>query len=157
MKIYAKTKQHFDGREEYYNRLPLPSQVKRLGDYLGKKKETRFMGVYKVQEPPNQYIIYMTIMYQVPAELRKEMKKYRKEFGGKEEDIYMQDIYLNITTYSGKYIRVNVISLDEYEKTLGYLRLDPLDLISLPTCKQKVREFITDKIKTEYHAYEVEV
>ena len=157
MKILAKTKQHFDGREEYYNRLPLPSQVKRLGDYLGKKKETRFMGVYKVQEPPNQYVIYMTIMYQVPLELRKEMRKYRKHFEGKEEDVYMQDIYLNITTYSGKYIRVNVISLDEYEKTLGYLRLDRLDLMSLPTCKQKVREFIVEKIKKEYDAYEVEV
>lgn len=157
MKILAKTKQHFDGREEYYNRLPLPTQVKRLGDYLGRKKDTRFTGVYRVQEPPNQYIIYMTIMYQVPIELRKEMRKYKKEFGGKEEDVYMQDIYLNITTYSGKYIRVNVITLDEYEKTLGYLRLDQTDLISLPACKVKVQEFIIDKIKKEYDAYEVMV
>ena len=96
-------------------------------------------------------------MYQVPIELRKEMRKYKKEFGGKEEDVYMQDIYLNITTYSGKYIRVNVITLDEYEKTLGYLRLDRTDLISLPACKLKVQEFITDKIKKEYDAYEVMV
>lgn len=157
MKILAKTKQHFDGKEEYYNRLPLPSQVKRLGDYLGKKKDTKFTGVYKIQEPPNQYIIYMTIMYQVPLELRKEMRKYKSKFNGIEEDVYMQDIYLNITTYSGKYIRVNVISLDEYEKTLGYLRLEPTDLISLPACKEKVRDFITEKIKKEYHAYEVMV
>lgn len=156
MKILAKT-QHFDGQEEYYNRLPLPSQVKRLGNYLGKNKDTRFMGVYKVQEPPNQYVIYITIMYQVPEDLRKELKKYRKEFQGKEEEVYLQDIYLNITTYGGKYIRVNVIALNEYEKTLGYLRLDPLDLISLPACKKKVREFIVDKIKREYDAYEVEV
>ena len=157
MKILAKTKQHFDGREEYYNRLPLPSQVKRLGDYLGKKKATKFTGVYDVQEPPNQYIIYMTIMYQVPLELRKEMRKYKSKFNGIEEDVYMQDIYLNITTYSGKYIRVNVIALDEYEKTLGYLRLDSMDLMSLPACKVKVQEFITDKIKKEYDAYEVMV
>ena len=157
MKILAKTKQHFDGREEYYNRLPLPSQVKRLGDYLGKKKDTKFMGVYKVVEPPNQYIIYMTIMYQVPEHIRKELKKYKAEFQGKEEEVYMQDIYLNITTYSGKYIRVNVIALNEYEKTLGFLRLEPLDLMSLPACKEKVREFIVNKIKKEYDAYEVEV
>lgn len=157
MKILLAKKPHFDGREEYHNKLPLPSQVKRLGDYLGKKKDTKFMGVYKIQEPPNQYVIYMTIMYQVPLELRKQMKKYKKEFNGKEEDIYMQDIYLNITTYSGKYIRVNVITLDEYEKTLGYLRLDQTDLISLPACKVKVQEFIIDKIKKEYDAYEVMV
>ena len=86
---------------------------------------------------------------------RKELKKYRKEFNGKEEDVYMQDIYLNITTYGGKYIRVNVIALNEYEKTLGFLRLDKLDLMSLPECKRKVREYIEDKIKAEYDAYEV--
>lgn len=156
MKILAR-KQHFDGQEEYYNRLPLPSQVKRLGNYIGKNKDTRFMGVYKIQEPPNQYVIYMTIMYQVPENIRKELKKYRKEFNGKEEDVYMQDIYLNITTYSGKYIRVNVIALNEYEKTLGFLRLDKMDLMDLPHCKELVREYIEDKIKKEYDAYEVMV
>lgn len=156
MKILAKT-QHFDGQEEYYNRLPLPSQVKRLGNYLGKNKDTRFMGVYKVQEPPNQYVIYITIMYQVPAEVRKAVKPYYAEFKGKEEEVYLQNIYLNITTYGGKYIRVNVIALNEYEKTLGFLRLDKMDLMDLPHCKKLVREYIEDKIKQEYDAYEVEV
>ncbi len=154
MKILAKT-QHFDGREEYYNRLPLPSQVKRLGDYLGKNKETRFMDVYKIEQPPNQYVIYMTIMYQVPEHIRKSLKPYKTVFEGKEEEVFLQKIYLNITTYSGKYIRVNVIALNEYEKTLGFLRLDKLDLMDLPHCKELVRNYIEDKIKAEYDAYEV--
>ena len=153
MKIYAKTKQHFDGREEYYNRLPLPSQVKRLGKYL----KDNLSGVYKVVEPPNEYNIYTTMLYMIEPNARKVMKKYPKELQGKEDEIYEMPIYLSITTYGGKYIRVNVIQLDEYEITLGFLRLDQMDLISLPACKQKILEFAKKKIETKYKndGYEV--
>lgn len=149
MKIYAKTKQHFDGREEYYHRLPLPSQVKRLGKYL----KDNLTGVYKVQEPPNEYIIYTTLLYQVPAELRQKMKQY-KELKGVEEDIYEANVYFNITTY-GEYIRVNIILLDEYEVTLGYLRFEHKDLVSLPACKQKLLDFTFKKITKYFDKYEV--
>lgn len=149
MKIYAKTKQHFDGREEYYNRLPLPSQVKRLGKYL----KDNLTGVYKVQEPPNEYIIYTTLLYQVPADLRKKMKQY-KELGGVEDDIYEANVYFNITTY-GEYIRVNIILLDEYEVTLGYMRLDHKDLISLPACKKKILDYTYKQITKYFSKYEV--
>lgn len=151
MKILAKTKQHFDGREEYYNRLPLPSQVKRLGKYL----KDNLTGVYKVVEPPNEYVIYTTILYQVDPEIRKALKRYQKEFQGKEEDIYEMNIYFNITTYGGKYIRVNIIQLDEYEVTLGFLRFDPTDLISLPDCKRRLMEYTKKCIEKKYDGYEV--
>lgn len=150
MKIFAKKK--FGDNDEYYNRLPLPSQVKRLGKYL----KDNLTGVYKVIEPPNEYIIYTTILYQIDPEVRKMLKRYQKEFQGKEEDIYEMNIYFNITTY-GQYIRVNVIQLDEYEITLGYLRLDNKDLISLPYCKQKILEYAKKRIETKYKndGYEV--
>ena len=153
MKILAKTKQHFDGQEEYYNRLPLPSQVKRLGKYL----KDNLSGVYKVQEPPNEYNIYATILYMIEPEARKVMKKYQKELQGKEQEIYEMPIYYSITTYNGKYIRVNVIQLDEYEVTLGFFRLDRLDLMSLPDCKKKILEFAKKKIEKKYEdeGYEV--
>lgn len=149
MKIFAKK---FNNNDEYYNRLPLPSQVKRLGKYL----KDNLTGVYKVVEPPNEYIIYTTILYQIDPEVRKMLKKYQKEFQGKEEDIYEMNIYLNITTYS-QYIRVNVIQLDEYEVTLGYLRLDREDLISLPYCKKKIVDYVKKRIETKYKddGYEV--
>lgn len=147
MKIYIK--QSID-KDEYYNRLPLPSQVKRLGKFL----KDNLTGVYKVQEPPNEYIIYTTILYQVDPELRKAMKRYEKEFHGVEEDIYEMNIYFNITTYS-KYIRVNIIQLDEYEITLGYLRFEPKDLISLPYCKQKLLAYTKKVIEKKYDGYEV--
>lgn len=152
MKILAKT-QHFDGQEEYYNRLPLPSQVKRLGKYL----KDNLAGVYKVQEPPNEYVIYTTMMYMIEPEARKVMQKYPKELQGKEQEVYEMPIYFNITTYGGKYIRVNVIQLDEYEVTLGFLRLDRVDLMSLPACKKKILEFAKKKIETKYanEGYEV--
>ena len=147
MKILAKTQ-----NDEYYNRLPLPSQVKRLGKYL----KDNLTGVYKVQEPPNEYIIYTTILYQIDPEVRKMLKKYPKEFQGKEEDIYEMNIYLNITTY-GQYIRVNVIQLDQYEQTLGYMRLEPKDLISLPYCKDKIVKYVKRVIEKKYKddGYEV--
>lgn len=150
MKIYAKTKGK--SNDEYYNRLPLPSQVKRLGKYL----KDNLSGVYKIEEPPNEYTIYTTIFYQIAPEVRKMLKKYPKEFQGKEEDIYEMNIYLNITTYS-QYIRVNVIQLDEYEITLGYLRLEPKDLISLPYCKDKIVNYVKKVIERKYkdEGYEV--
>lgn len=147
MKILAKKGNNND---EYYNRLPLPSQVKRLGKFLSKN----LTGVYKVEEPPNQYIIYSTILYQVKPEVRKAMKKYQKEFQGIEETIYEMNIYYNITTY-GQYIRINVIQLDEYEQTLGFLRLDKVQLMSLPDCKQKLLEYTKKVIEKKYADYEV--
>ena len=147
MKILAKSQ-----NDEYYNRLPLPSQVKRLGKYL----KDNLTGVYKVKEPPNEYTIYTTIFYQIDPEVRKMLKKYPKEFQGKEEDIYEMNIYLNITTY-GQYIRVNVIQLDQYEQTLGYMRLEPKDLISLPYCKDKIVKYVKRVIEKKYKddGYEV--
>lgn len=147
MKVFAKNKVKND---EYYNRLPLPSQVKRLGKFLKNNLE----GVYKVQEPPNEYVIYTTILYQVDPKVRKAMKPYQKEFHGIEEEVYEMNIYLNITTYS-QYIRVNVIQLDEYEQTLGFLRLSPEDLISLPFCKQKILRYVKKVIEKKYQGYEV--
>ena len=153
MKILAKKK--FNNNDEYYNRLPLPSQVKRLGKYL----KDNLSYVYKVQEPPNEYIIYATMMYMIEPEARKVIKRYPDKFHGKEEDVYFVNIYFNITTYGGKYIRVNVIQLDKYEVTLGYLRLDRVDLMSLPDCKKKIVEFAERKIETRYKnmGYEISI
>lgn len=153
MKILSKTK--FNNNDEYYNRLPLPSQVIRLGDYL--RKHLSF--VYNVERPPNEYVIYATMMYMIEPEARKVIKKYPNEFHGKEEDVYFVNVYFNITTYAGKYIRVNVIQLDEYEVTLGFLRLDRVDLMSLPDCKKKIVEFAETKIEERYKkmGYEIQL
>lgn len=147
MKIYAK--QRFNN-EEYYNQLAKPTQVKRLGKYL----KDNLTGVFKVKEPPNEYIIYTTILYQIKPEVRKALKRYQKEFQGKEEDIYEMNIYLNLTTYK-QFIRINVIELDENEQTLGYMRLSQQDLMSLPFCKTKIMEFVKKVIEKKYEDYEV--
>ena len=72
-----------------------------------------------------------------------------------EEDIYEMNIYFNITTYSGKYIRINIIQLDEYEVTLGFLRLEPTDLMSLPYCKDLLLRYTKKVIEKRYDGYEV--
>lgn len=147
MKILAKSKQNKN--DEYYNRLPLPSQVKRLGKFLKDHLE----GVYNVKEPPNEYVIYDLVMYQVKKSLRDEMRQY-PELEGVEDKIYEVNLYFNITTY-GQYIRVNVIKLDKYEKTLGHLRLEPKELMSLPYCKQKLLNYVKTVIGREYKGYDV--
>ena len=149
MKIYAKSKGNKN--DEYYNRLPLPSQVKRLGKYL----EDNLVGVdhTKSHQPPNEYIIYDTILYQIKKSLRQEMKQY-PELEGVEEKIYTANLYFNITTYQ-QYIRLHVIKLDKYEKTLGYLRFEPKDLISLPYCKKKLLDYVKKVIGKEYKGYDV--
>ena len=149
MKILAKKK--FNNNDEYYNRLPMPSQVKRLGDFL--KRKENLIGVYDVKQPPNEYIIRTTILYQLPPELRKQMKQYADKLHGIEEDVYTANVYISITTYS-QYIRLNVILLNDGEETLGFLRLDRVDLMSLPACKQKLLDFIYKKIIKKFERFE---
>lgn len=173
MKIYAKT-QHKDGREEYYNRLPKPTQVKILGDYLRKN----LSGVYDVKQPPNEYIIYDTILYsigedvrkeiedhiqklkdlyapyEIPKDVREEIDRSEKKLQEIKDNIYDVDVYFNITTY-GQYIRVNIILLDEYEVTLGYRRFEPSELISLPACKDKLMNYTYKQIENYFKKYEV--
>lgn len=172
MKILAKY------NPEYYNRLPLPTQVKKLGKYL----EDHLEGVdkTKTRQPPNEYIIYDIIFYTIKAEVRKEIEEHiqqlkelyapytipqevRKEIEDSErrlqeikDTIYEMVIYLNITTY-GQSIRVDVIQLDEYEQTLGFLRLDSDDLISLPYCKDKIVRYVKKVIEKKYSEYGYEV
>jgi hypothetical protein len=150
MKILAKTKKHFDGREEYHNKLAKPSQVERLGKFLKKN----LTGVYKVETPSNQYVIYTTLLYQVPLELRKKMRMYFKEFKGAEEDIYEANVYFNITTYKQK-IRVNIILLNKDEPTLGFLIFTNEDLMSLPACKDRLLDYTYEKITAYFANYEV--
>lgn len=159
MKILAKTKHHYDGSEEYHNRLPISSQVERLGDYIAKKPKTKFMDVCSAKYFNNGYKIYINIMYQVPLELRKQMRKYRKEFQGKEEDIYVQKIFIGIAPYKdykgNEVIRVLITLCDDNKETLGFIRFDRIDRESLPACKKEIRDFIVEKIEERYHAYDV--
>ena len=169
MKIYAKKK--FDNNDEYYNRLPLPSQVKRIGDYLAKNKDKdkRFIDVKKVVEHPNQYLIYLTVMYEMDAEAREMLRKTQEMLEHYKNDdvsnimkkgtflnimdadeVYTADIMINIVTY-GQYIRVYFVLYDRgREPNLGYTRLDKQDLMSLPACKEKLMRFVKEKIIKYY-------
>lgn len=145
MKIYSKSK--ITNKDLYYNRLPLPTQVQILGKYLQEHIDSA--DKTKRKQPPNEYIIYLTIYYMIDTETRKRMSRYPDKLHNVEQKIYEMPIYINVTTY-GKYIRVNVIQLDKYEITLGYLRLDPEDLISLSDCQRRIMEFIKTKIESHY-------
>jgi len=171
MKIYAKKKQHYDGSEEYYNRLALPSQVIRIGDYLAKNpdKDKRFVDVKKVVKEQNKYLIYLTVMYEMDAEAREMLRKTQEMLEQYKNDdvanvlktgtipnvldadeVYTADIMINIVTY-GQYIRVYFVLYDRgREPNLGYVRLDKEDLMSLPACKEKLLKFIKERIIRYY-------
>ena len=155
MKIYARKGKHphFDGTEEYYNQLPLPSQVIRLGDYL----KNNLGEVYQTEREGNTYAVYAKIFYMIEPEARKVIKKYDKEFQGKEQEIYEMPICFHIATYNGKFIRVNIIQLDNYEMTIDFIKFDRTDLMSLPDCKIKIMEKAKKKIEALYKedGYEV--
>lgn len=174
MKIFAKSSGIHN--DEYYNRLPLPSQVKRLGKYL----KDNLSGVYSVKEPPNEYIIYTTVLYTIsesarrdisehiqklkelyepytlPEEVKQDIHESEKRLKEATDNVYEMNIYLNITTY-GQYIRINIIQLDEYEVTLGFLRLEPKELMSLPYCKDKLLNYTKRVIERKYKSEGYEV
>lgn len=146
MKIFAK------GNSQYNSKMPLPSMVIELGKYLA--KNLAGAKVPKRQPIMNAFVVYTTILYMIPEGLRREMSQYSENLHNIEQDIYEMDIYFKIATYR-QYIGVGIIQLDENERTLGFLRLEPDELQSLPYCKDKILRYTKKSIEKAYNKYEV--
>lgn len=172
MKILAKAKTN-------KSNMNLPSKVKELGIYLEKNLE----GVKKIsRQPVNGYIIYDTIYYtinesvqreisehirklkelyapyEMPKEVRRDVEESEKRLQEIKSKIYEMNIYLNIATYR-QYIRVIVIQHEAPDKkpTLGFLRLEPEELISMPYCKNKIVRFVKNSVEKYYEKQGYEV
>ena len=127
MKILLTTKSKKN--DEYYNRLPPATMVKRIGDYL----VNNLVDARKLGEQPNRYELVFDMMHMLPEDLRKQMKEFKEITTDFDPDIiYIDNLYISIVTYSNSiwaYMTVNHSSDPHItagaEKTIGALVLAP--------------------------------
>lgn len=176
MKIFAKSSSK---NSLYYNNNPLPSKVIELGKYLEKHLEGARTPSH---QPVNAYVIYDTILYTInesiqreisdhiqklkalyapydmPKDVRRDLEENEKRLQEIKSKVYDMQLYLHITTYR-QYIRVNVIQHESPDKkpTLGFLRLEPEELISMPYCKDKIVRFVKKSVEKYYEKQGYEV
>ena len=109
-------------------------QVNRIGKYLKKHID----GAYKIAFRPNECDVYMFMYYQIP---------------GQAESLKTMNFLINITTYQKK-VRVNVIEMTDFEKTIGHDVYKPDELDNLPEACKKIYDKVCHKIEREYSDYE---
>lgn len=83
--------------------------------------------------------VYMTVYYQ--------------DVGSLDSTVEELNIDINITTYNNK-IRINLISLDEYEKTIGYDLYKPEVLENLADAYITIMNRIKYRISKEFSNYQ---
>ena len=145
--------------DEYYNRLPPATMVKRVGDYL----VNNLVDARKLREEPNRYELVFDMMHMLPEDLRKQMKEYQQITSDFDPDIiYIDSLYVSIVTYSNSiwaYMTINR-STDTHlnvgeEKTIGSIKFKPEDLISLPYCKDRLLNYMIKKVQREFKKYDI--
>ena len=157
MKILLTTKSKKN--DEYYNRLPPATMVKRIGDYL----INNLVDARKLGEQPNRYELVFDMMHMLPEDLRKQMKEFKEITTDFDPDIiYIDNLYISIVTYSNSiwaYMTVNHSSDPHIkagaEKTIGTMKFNPNDLISLPYCKDRLVNYMVKKVQREFKKYDI--
>lgn len=158
MKILVSTKKS-KANDEYYNKLPPATMVKRIGNFLINNLENAEL----VREEPNKFTLKFDMMHMLPEDLRNQMKKYAEVTSEVDPDIlYIDNLYITIVTYSNSIWAYMILtnSSDEHipvgqEKTIGTIKFKPDDLISLPACKQKILDHMVRKVKHEFKKYDL--
>ena len=156
MKILLSTKSKKN--DEYYNKLPSATQVKRMGKYMLNNLEN----AEYVKEEPNKYILRFDMMHMLPEDLRNQMKEFKEITSDFDPDIiYIDDLILTIVTYNNCIWCYLILdhSSDPHipagqEKTIGTIKFKPEDLISLPYCKDKLLNHMVKKVKREFAKYD---
>ena len=157
MKILLSTKSKKN--DEYYNKLPPATMVKRIGAYL----VNNLVDARKLREEPNRFELVFDMMHMLPENLRKQMKEYQQITSEFDPDIlYIDNLYVSIVTYSNSIWAYMIIrhSTDSNlgagpEKTIGTMKFKPDDLISLPYCKDKLLNYMVKKVQREFKKYDI--
>ena len=116
-------------------KLSANQQVNRIGRYLFNHIDS----AYNYKKSGNMFDVYMTVYYQ-------NVSNY-------DSDVEEMNIDVNITTYNNK-IRINLISLGEYEKTIGYDLYKPEVLENLAEAYSAIMNRIKYRITKEFADYE---
>ena len=120
--------------------LQAGQQVNKIGKYLYKHLD----GAFKIQFSPNTCDIYFIILYQIPLEDRRDSN---------DDAMKELTINLNITTYQNK-IRVNVIEMNEYERTLGHDTYSPELLEDLEYAREIILNKVIKKVSRAYKEFD---
>lgn len=116
-------------------KLSANQQVNRVGKYLFNHIDS----AYNYKKSGNMFDVYITAYYQDTSRLDSSVEE--------------MNIDINITTYSNK-LRINIISLDENEKTIGSDVYTPEFLEDLPKAYSKIMHRIKYRMSKEFSKYE---
>ena len=144
MKLYIKS------NSEITNAVKLQAgqQVNAVAKYIKRHID----GAYKVTFNPGMTAdVYIKIYYQIPEEVTKLVEKYGQHLN--DTGMKQMDIDISLTSYQNK-LRVNVIRMDDNEKTLGHFVMKPEQLEDLNTALVEIKNRISSFIEKEYKDYD---
>ena len=116
--------------------------VNRIGRYLYDNLD----GAFDLKKSPNMVDVYVTVLYQLPID--KQIIGKGREYN----DVHEKTIDINITTYQNK-VRVDIIELDEMERTLGYDLYEPKKLENLADAKKLIFQRAVKRLSKAYKDY----
>ena len=116
--------------------------VNRIGRYLYDNLD----GAFDIKKSPNMVDVYVTVLYQLPIDKQIIGRGY------KYNDVHEKTIDINITTYQNK-VRVDIIELDEMERTLGYDLYEPEKLENLADAKKLIFQRAVKRLSKAYKDY----
>lgn len=127
--------------------LQAGQKVNKIGKYIKKHID----GAYKIAFSPMTCDVYITIYYQIPGDVIALVEKYGQHL----QDISMKsmDIDISITSYQNK-IRINVIRMDDNEKTLGHFVMKPEETQNLDKVLKDIKDKVAHYIEKEYADYD---
>ena len=128
--------------------LPASKQVIRIGKYLYKHID----GAYSIKYSPNTCDVYFTLLYSVPEELIRELRKYQ-ELYTLEKDTYEMHFNINITTYQNK-VRININEISPEERTIGQTIYSPEVLMDLDSAYKKIMDKLKKQLNKRFQGYD---
>ena len=130
------------------DKLQAGEQVNKIAKYIKKHID----GAYKITFNPGMTAdVYIKIYYQIPDEVVNLVKKYGQEM--KDTGVKSMDIDVSLTSYQNK-VRINVIRMDDNEKTLGHFVLKPEEIVNLNDVLGKIKDKVASFIEKEYQDYD---
>lgn len=128
------------------NKAQTPQQlVNTVGKYLYKNID----GAFKFDKSSNMCDVYFTLLYQIPADIR----KFYGIDNAKYADVNEMTININVTTYQNK-LRLNLIEEDPNELTLGSLVYNLEKDENLNNLRLKILTYLRKRLEKRYQGWE---
>lgn len=133
-------------------RILCKNQIKSMPTSLKAKRISKYIynhidGAYRYVTHSDSFDIYTTVYYQIPYWDRIPGK------GSEYNDIHEMNIDINVTTYRDK-IRVNLISTNSGEETVGYFTLSLREEMSMDDIYNKIYTNVCNKLRKYFDGYD---